>query len=132
MSSDARISDITLSEMTIIRSVLHTAGYGADVLAEGQRKFSPATRLLMRMVLAGEASPHALALQLDRSFGIPVKYRVLYASTLPRYAIQGLPRLAGLILRPIRRSFRSNESDLLAWENEGGAPVAISRQKVVH
>jgi len=132
MSSDARTSDITPREMKLIRSVMHTAGYGADVLADGQQKFNPATLLLMRMVLSGEASPHVLAHQLDRSFGIPVRYRVLFAPILPRYAIQGLPRLSGLVLRPISRTFRSSESDLLAWENEGGAPVTTSPEKVVH
>ena len=119
MSSDAEVSS---REMEMIRSVLHTAGYSSDVLVDDGQKFNTATRLLMQLVLSGEASPHALAEQLERSFGRPVKYKVLFAPLLPRYAIQGLPLVRRTAFRPISRPLRSGESDLLEWENEGGAP----------
>lgn len=132
MSSDARTPEISLHEMEIIRSVLRTAGYSTDVLCNDRQEFNTATLLLMQLVLSGEASPHALAEQLERSFGRPVKYKVLFSSLLPRYAIQGLPLVRRTGFRPVSVPFRSDENDLQEWENEGGAPNPVPHHRLVH
>lgn len=132
MSSDAGIPEISSREMKMIRSVLRMAGYSPDVLAEDRQKFNTATKLLMQLVLCGEASPHALAEHLEQCFGRPMKYKVLFASLLPRYAIQGLPLVPRADFRPISVPLRSGENDLQEWENEGGALNPASHHKSVH
>lgn len=132
MSSDAAIPEISPHEMEMIRSVLRTAGYSPDGLVEDGHQFNTATRLLMQLVLSGEASPRALAEQLEQSFGRPVKSKVLFAPLLPRYAIQGLPLIRRTAFRPIRVPLRSGESDLQEWENEGGASNKAPPHGSVH
>lgn len=132
MSSDAAIPEISPHEMEMIRSVLRTAGYSPDGLVEDGHQFNKATRLLMQLVLSGEASPRALAEQLEQSFGRPVKSKVLFAPLLPRYAIQGLPLVRRTAFRPIRVPLRSGESDLQEWENEGGASNKAPPRGSVH
>jgi hypothetical protein len=132
MSSDARIPEISSREMEMVRSVLRMAGYSPDALAENGQKFNTATKLLIQLVLSGEASPHRLVEQLERSFGRPLKYKVLFVPLLPRHAIQGLPLIRKAEFRPISVPLRSGENDLQEWENEGGAPNHASHHKSVH
>lgn len=132
MSSNTRSPEISLREMEMIRSVLRIAGYSPDVLAEDRQKFNTATKLLMQLVLSGEVAPHALAEHLEQCFGRPMKYKVLFASLLPRYAIQGLPLVPRAGFRPISVPLRSGENDLQEWENEGGALKPASHHKSVH
>ena len=132
MSSTERTLEISVQEMEMIRAVLRAAGYSPDILVEGRRKFNTATLLLMRMVLSGEADPQALAGQLERSFGRPLKDKVLFASILPRHAIQGLPHLRGTAALTISAPFRSREGDLQEWENEDGLPDPISHRGSLH
>ncbi|KQV38045.1 MULTISPECIES: hypothetical protein [unclassified Rhizobium] len=121
MSSDDAMSTLSSSEMEMIRSVLRSAGYSPDVLVDGKQKLNTATLLLVQLVLSGEASPHELAEQLKRSFGPSTKPSVFFAPLLPRYAIQGLPLVRRTAFRPLGIHFRSDETDLQEWENEGGA-----------
>ncbi|MCO5154489.1 MULTISPECIES: hypothetical protein [unclassified Shinella] len=130
MSSGAGISEISSREM--VRSALRMAGYSPDALAENGQKFNTATKLLMRLVHSGKASPHRLMEQLERSFGRPLKYKVLFAPLRPRHAIQGLPLICKAEFRPVSVPLRSGENDLQGWENEGGAPNHASHNKSVH
>ena len=82
--------------------------------------------------VSGEASPLALRKQLERSFGRSGKHKMIFVLLLPRYAIQGLPLILRTAFRPIGRLFRSGESDLEEWENEGGAQVPVWRHRLVH
>lgn len=119
-------SDISLSDMEIIQSVLDDAGYDANVLAIDQSLFNTAALLVVKLFLAGETSPYALTAQLERYFGKAMNTRAPYRAPLPRYAIQGLPRhLSGTgLMRP--RQF--DEPDLQNWENEGGTVSNPSRR----
>lgn len=132
MSSDVKTPEVSLHEMEMIQSVLRTAGYSADTLVDGRQKLNTATLLLMQLVLSGEASPHALAEQLEQSFGRPLKYDVLFASLLPRYAIQGMPLAHKTRFSSIRAPFRSVGRDLQELEHEGGTPNPVARRRVVH
>ncbi|GMB81088.1 hypothetical protein NN6n1_18710 [Shinella zoogloeoides] len=132
MSSDAGIPEISSREMEMVGSVLRMAGYSPDALAKNGQKFNTATKLLMQLVLSGEASPQRLVEQLERSFGRPLKYKILFAPLLPRHAIQGLPPIRKAEFRPIGAPLRSGENDLQEWENEGGAPNHASHNKSLH
>jgi hypothetical protein len=127
MSSIAKMTGISDTDMRMIHSVLRRAGYDVDVLMHDERDLDAATVLLIQLVRTGEKSPSILARHLERSFGRSAKPRVVFASLLPQYAIQGLPLQRLAARRQITRLRRIDESDLQAWENEGGAPVVTPR-----
>lgn len=94
MSSCTGIPEISSSEMGMVQPVTRNTDYSSDVLVDGRQKFSTAALLLMQPVLSGEAPP-------VRTGGA-----------------------TGTIFRPpdkAQGAFRSRESDLQEWENEGGA-----------
>lgn len=91
MSSSATPTDITDTDMATIRSVLFLAGYEAERPSDGRTSFSTAALLLMRRVRGGETSAALLTEHLNACFDRPAKENALFASVLPRYAMQGLP-----------------------------------------
>lgn len=120
MSSISEISLISPGDMALIRSVLLKSGYAEDFHVGEERKFNAAVLLLMKLVLSGENSPQVLADQLEWSFGKPVKEKALYRAILPRYAIQGLPGTERITFHSLKRLPLREQSELQAWENEGG------------
>ena len=122
MSSDAKLAAISETDMKTIRAVLLRAGYGAGAVIDNEYQHSAAALLLMQKVRSGERSAVVLQEYLEHCFGRPTKYRVLFAPILPRYAIQGLPRIRKMLLRPMEMRVRLHFNDLQSWENEGGSP----------
>jgi hypothetical protein len=91
MSSAVTPAVLSEADMQTIHSVLFRAGYGAGSPVGGVYRYSTAAALLMRKVGDGERSPDVLERHLHDFYGRPTKYKVLYASLLPRFAIQGMP-----------------------------------------
>jgi len=69
LSSQPSLTAISPEEMEMIQAVLKSAGYNAALLDKDQRQFNTAAFLVMRLFLAGEKSPDALAAQLKRRLG---------------------------------------------------------------
>lgn len=120
MSSDAKLAAISETDMQTIQSVLFRTGYDLGSGIGDEYEYSAAALLLMQKVRTGETSAVALEAYLDDRFGRASKNKVLFAPMLPRYAIQGLPRVGKALLRPIDNRRRTNLKDLKNGESEGG------------
>ena len=90
MSSDSG-NEISLHDMTTIRSVLFQAGYSSGSPIDGEFRADTATKMLIEKVRGGECSPVVLERLLGSSYGHPKAEIELFAPILPRFAIQGLP-----------------------------------------
>ncbi|OAP36620.1 hypothetical protein AU381_19215 [Sinorhizobium glycinis] len=82
---------VSPSDREMILSVLDDAGYDASVLVEDPRFFNTAALLVTKLFLAGVDSRSGLAAKLEYQLGKAGRHRQPGTSTLPRYAIQGLP-----------------------------------------
>jgi hypothetical protein len=93
MSSSTKLSPLSAADMATIRSVLFLAGYQSGHPPDDKTDFSSAALLLMQKVRSGENSAAVLAQHLNDCFGRSSKEDTLFASVLPRYAMQGMPAI---------------------------------------